>query len=283
MPVCGSDGKTYNNECELGIATCQSSGDVTLKSSGRCPEGCDKNCPRLLMPVCGTDGQTYSNPCELGIATCQSNGEITQQSSGQCPEEFGDLGCWRNRVPQTMTNLEGTDPRLDKQYRKRVDPVNKCHVVARDAGFGVFALGNKGQCWAGNGEDYKVYGQVAKCPKHGKGRYGVMHAYQIGCDKRCPKILMPVCGSDDKTYNNECELGIATCQSSGDVTLKSSGRCPEALVKCGQNECNSKTQYCSNKWFVGKVCKPKRAEDEFCTGSRQCFSGKCSWGSCSRK
>lgn len=94
--------------------------------------------------------------------------------------EYSSLGCWRNKIPQQMTKLEGSDERLDKwNYKRRDDAINKCHVVARDQGYAVFAVGNSGQCWAGSAEDYQKYGQPSSCPENGKGSYGVIHVYSI--------------------------------------------------------------------------------------------------------
>ena len=45
------------------------------------------------------------------------------------------------------------------------------------------------------------------------------------CSQACPKILKPVCGSDGKTYNNECLLNIAKCESNGKVVKKQDGPC----------------------------------------------------------
>lgn len=69
-PVCGSDGKTYANECELNCEKRYNT-DLTVVKSGSCDEvivmdveerePC--NCPLNYDPVCGSDGVTYPNEC----------------------------------------------------------------------------------------------------------------------------------------------------------------------------------------------------------------------------
>lgn len=83
-PVCGCDGKTYNNACEAKRA------GVQQWREGRCDKQDEKDCidesqkdPDAICPenidfVCGCDGKTYNNACRAKSAG------VTSYTKGAC-------------------------------------------------------------------------------------------------------------------------------------------------------------------------------------------------------
>merc|ERR1719391_1504619 len=66
-PVCGSDGKTHINKCELEKATCTSGGKIKLQHDGECENFCgDPYCDQTCIEgeICeATDYKCVQSPC----------------------------------------------------------------------------------------------------------------------------------------------------------------------------------------------------------------------------
>ena len=72
--MCGNDGVTYRNMCDLQEATCRAG--VQLAHAGpcddldqrpECPQSCEDETQSV---VCASNGNVYSNICEMRQNTC---------------------------------------------------------------------------------------------------------------------------------------------------------------------------------------------------------------------
>lgn len=99
--VCGSDGITYDSECDLRRSSCLSKTHVSVVRKGTCDicqnvhckygatceRGrcvCPSDCSDIQEPVCSNHGQTYTNECHLRRSSCQKSEEVSIAFYGPC-------------------------------------------------------------------------------------------------------------------------------------------------------------------------------------------------------
>ncbi|XP_053201782.1 agrin-like [Panonychus citri] len=110
-PVCGSNGRNYESECELQMASCLQKINLTIvhhgscisslcksvdcktvDEPGKCLEGQSCDCNQFncqiepIEPVCGDDGITYANQCELRQSSCRKQFKLSQLYFGTCDQ-----------------------------------------------------------------------------------------------------------------------------------------------------------------------------------------------------
>eukprot|EP00057_Strongylocentrotus_purpuratus_P023451 XP_011677925.1 PREDICTED: agrin [Strongylocentrotus purpuratus] len=277
-PVCGSDGVTYDNDCEINRAACLSNlEDILITfTEGPCEDGthpceeftCDYGqclvddagmpqcvctpCPEVFTPVCGSDGLTHSSMCHMEEASCMERTDITLAKEGVC-DGSNIIGCQTpacNKTEGAVSPVCGTD---GNNYP------------------GLCAL-QEAACEAGIDIQVAINGPCESCEttncSHGSFCQMTPDGPTCTCSDHCQTINLPVCGSDGETYASECKLNVMACNARKNITVVSYGACEDCVgVTCETERFN---QVCYQGMCVcQESCPMSRSDEDMVCGSDQ--------------
>ncbi|XP_041860203.1 agrin isoform X2 [Melanotaenia boesemani] len=249
--VCGSDGRSYTSPCEMRAISCALQKAIHIKHRGPCDEACancsfgaicdaqtgqcvcPSECVESHQPVCGSDGITYSSECELHVRACREQMDLRVVSQGECKtcgNKICTWGAWcvqnKCECPQcsgeALFSVCGSDGdtydnecellRSSCIQERRIDVV-KPGSCDEDCGSGGSGSGTE-SC------------EQSRCRKFGGLWDEDMEDEPCVCEYNCGNVpSSPVCGTDGKTYKNDCELKRTRCENKESLSVQYHGPC----------------------------------------------------------
>ncbi|KAM6196189.1 double-headed protease inhibitor, submandibular gland-like [Sarcoramphus papa] len=154
-------------------------------------------CPRNYEPVCGTNDVTYPNECTLCNEIIR-NQAIDKKHDGRCVK-LDCTGYLRSSNGHATACTLEYMPICGTNGVTYTNKCNFCNAVANGLDIN---LRHVGECF-----------EQIDCSEH------------KGSDLICTADYNPVCGSDGKTYGNECQFCNAVSRSQETLFLKHRGEC----------------------------------------------------------
>ncbi|XP_076472604.1 agrin-like [Babylonia areolata] len=267
--VCGNDSRTYDSECQLRKQTCEAFNGpyVVVAHQGQCghdvpcrdfhcandaicrvhngrPQCVCPQCSEEYRPVCGFNGITYENECKLRQFNCENQIRVQIKKRGPC-NGCAAKKCDFYAVCETVDDQPrcvcpskascrraegqvcGTDGRTySSECHMKVDSCRRREIVS------VASTGNCEKC----------RGVVCR---HGK----KCENGECVCPILCPTTRDAVCGSDGRSYINECEMRKSACAQRRDIVVAQMGDCIGDTV-------DGEYCYCNSIGSLGTDCHP---------------------------
>lgn len=233
-PVCGINGVTYQNLCNMlecadikkaNNGPCGSTDFTPLDEPPTCP------CQFSFSPACGADGITYASNCVLICAG------VSKKSDGACMRPCGCTTIYKPVCSTEMNSFDNECMMRCANEKKQFDgkcPSSNPSNCQHCSGYTQPVCGKNGITY-----DNPCYLKCAKAEKYTDGP----------CPNKkectCADHYLPVCGIDHKTYRNEC---LMECNN---IRLAHFGVCKEkeidnTLIE-GKCKCSNDIKYVCGK------------------------------------
>ncbi|CBY33610.1 unnamed protein product [Oikopleura dioica] len=250
--VCGSDGITYLNECELEHAQCREQQLVSLQYHGLCRD------VQVAEIECRRDNECQNGSiCNVGICRCPAcdDDAPADENINELAVEHGGI-CrvcnpiyWDGVATRNSRYCEGSCLECENE------PFSTIVCATKGSFRRVFASECLAKCSMGDDVDLTVGGCYEPPCEECRDKECKLFGTEWKCNcPLCPAENNPVCGSDGVTYNSLCVMKRTNCEFGSGIELVSSGKCPEK----GEEE-DKTCEGC----FFGAYCERGRCKCDY--------------------
>ncbi|KAK4474991.1 hypothetical protein MN116_002091 [Schistosoma mekongi] len=283
-----------HHKCSWKSEKCQ----VDMNGQAKCM--CPEPCP-VVSPVCGSDGVTYENTCHLERTACQKKKEIHVIYSGECSEPndcvllnqpcHGYEICSRIKNPMVYSSM---NRKLDSSVYDLTstfeDTIPQCICpTCPEHSLGGQVCGSDGQTYRSECHlrssacqrhsvdlTVKSSGKCDACQTKQCKYYAICQLSAFGepqciCPTDCLYVRKPVCGTDGKTYENECFLKVKSCADQREVHVAQEGYCRPCTAGCPLGyQCRNGQCICRD------TCPPKHSTElDVCGTDGKIYPSEC--------